>query len=344
MWNWQVGGCLQKSAAKRLPPYHCDPSRSAQGSRDEKSSTSTPADSHDFQTDEGKEQDAASQCEAANQLSAKSDRQPGRSIGQSGLIGAFELDVWPAESNPDQIQPSTPVDATSGHEEPSQLPRVGTPAGDLHNPGSPFVADEVDRRGGDAGVSDPPIPHPPSNREPRILETHLDDQTGISRDESGEGDCSRSVGCEVHSQEPSRQLAVDVPSFPHRWNRLPGRDSYRCSQCGNIANTGSGLEPTADGCIGWPAASRQVGSGHRVWKFDVLPGRPGHGAAYACDLCHRTSTGRASFAQPCCQQPTAVRTLAIRRLQKGLHPHYRWGGQIIYGKGRTLHCIEGSGV
>ena len=92
---------------------------------------------------------------------------------------------------------------------------------------------------------------------------------------------------------------IEVPTFDHVWQSIahvPGR--WRCETCGRVANTGLQSHPAVAGCPGWPAALRQVGQGHRILRYNVLAGIRGHSPAYACDLCHRVSTGKRCSRKP----------------------------------------------
>ena len=189
------------------------------------------------------------------------------------------------------------------------------------------------------------IQHPPSEGEDQ---SHADElrKSHIQSPESEpspENPASKveDDGTPCSSREATVQRnPVDVPTFDHRWDPQADRlGQFRCKQCGHVANTGSLNPPAVTGCPGWPLASRRVGAGHKLIRFEVRPEVVGFSPAYACQRCHRTSTGRPAFSEECDQTPTKVRSLAANRLMRGRHPHYRWGSRPLYHDGQLLHTV-----
>ena len=141
---------------------------------------------------------------------------------------------------------------------------------------------------------------------------------------------------QAEQKEADRRNPVG-PSFDHQWQpigSMPG--TWRCIACLTVANTGMQDAPNMAGCPGWPAVLARIGSGHDIFVYSVRPKVQGHSRAYACRLCYRTSTGRPVFAAECDQDPTEIRSLAFRRLERGQHPHCRWGKGPVYQRGYPI--------
>ena len=172
-------------------------------------------------------------------------------------------------------------------------------------------------------------PTPGSSGQPTLHGCNSREPPDDAMPNRGRSSLSRKVTSrKSHSADPIGA------AFNHRWQPV-GRHlgSWRCTACSVIANTGMRECPKLEGCPGWSTVLACTGSGHSLLTYRVREGASGHSQAYACRLCHRTSTGKPVFDEPCDQAPTAVRSLAFRRLERGQHPHYRWGGKIIYTQG-----------
>ena len=57
---------------------------------------------------------------------------------------------------------------------------------------------------------------------------------------------------------------------------------------------------------------------------------------YACELCQRTSSSKPVFGQDCLATISRSRAAAYRRLEAGLHPHPRRGGDRVYQAGSWI--------
>ena len=120
----------------------------------------------------------------------------------------------------------------------------------------------------------------------------------------------------------------------HQWqaiNDCPG--AWRCLTCGLVANTGMADPPAAGECHGKHLALSKVGDGHRLVCYKPHPRAAQQLTCFACELCHRTSTAQPVFEQPCPQASTRSRAGGYRRLERGLHPHPRWGNQLMFQQG-----------
>ena len=120
----------------------------------------------------------------------------------------------------------------------------------------------------------------------------------------------------------------------HEWTEVrntPG--SWRCKACGLVANTGQPEPPKATACTGESKAISTVGKGHRLVKYRPHPEANTPMTGYACLNCHRTATSKPVFTLSCDDLKTASRTQAYRRMEKGLHPHPRWGTTPLFAEG-----------
>ena len=129
--------------------------------------------------------------------------------------------------------------------------------------------------------------------------------------------------------------------FRHDWFRIDGQmSSWRCISCGAVATPGTPLPPKDGVCKGKPIAIHDVGRGHRLIQYlpmpscDMVP-------FFACELCHKTGRTKSSFSQECTASPTKSTTCAFRRLERGLHPHSRWGAAVCFRAGVYLRRHDG---
>ena len=88
---------------------------------------------------------------------------------------------------------------------------------------------------------------------------------------------------------------------------------------------------------GFSVVLSRVGRGHRIAQYPPHTTNPDQTSCYACELCHRYGTSKPVFAEPRLEDPTPARTRAYRRLEKGKHPHNRWGDAAFYGAGQWTH-------
>ena len=128
-----------------------------------------------------------------------------------------------------------------------------------------------------------------------------------------------------------------APPLPieHRWEEINGTlGTWRCLTCGLVSNTGHMESPQAATCPGASRVISRVGVGHRLVRY-----RPTARAAstmaecFSCTLCCRTGTSQQVFVGVCDERPTKARRMFFNRVEKGLHPHPRWGNRTQFAAG-----------
>ena len=155
-------------------------------------------------------------------------------------------------------------------------------------------------------------------------------------DEGGGDDDDLDLLCSPPPLPP--QPPHPPPTFRHAWHPTQGRvGTWTCALCGNVANTGYLEPPSLEGCRGWSVVVQGMGEGHRLVRYTPIQSHEHLPIVYACDLCHRASSSKPVFEQPCTATTSRSRTTAFRRLEAGLHPHSRKGGEMAYQAGSWLH-------
>ena len=139
---------------------------------------------------------------------------------------------------------------------------------------------------------------------------------------------------------PAAPEAPGETARRHEWREIratPG--SWRCLSCGTVANTGQVDSPTEAGCTGVPKVLLHIGSGHRLLRYRAHPQAAEQMQCFACTICHRTATSQPIFKDECDGVRTASRTCSFNRLEKGRHPHSRWGTKLLFTAGEFLPLL-----
>ena len=204
----------------------------------------------------------------------------------------------------------------------------------------------------------PPHPTLPSSSETRAgLEDADDDaepavQTDQVQDHMNDGLVFRPMHlCQAPSEfkkqlkdakaddptSTSHDKPTKPPSAQHQWQEIHAKPgTWRCTTCGLVANTGHLHQPSLGGCFGRSRVVEHIGAGHRIVHYRAHPNAPECMDAFACTVCHKTATTQPVFDEACDGMPTKSRTRGFQRVEKGLHPHPRWGQKPFFRAGVAL--------
>ena len=162
-------------------------------------------------------------------------------------------------------------------------------------------------------------------------------------EQEGEGEAAPGYVDWLLDEQAARPPAVDPPTFvgmQHWWKEIhqtPG--TWRCTACGRVANTGQMVCPETHECPGSSRVLARVGRGHRLLRYRPLA--PDLAESFACSNCCRAASAQQVFAKECTDRSTRGRRGFFNRLERGLHPHPRWGNRVCYAAGES---VPGVGV